>query len=414
MGAVLICAADPHANPIPAVDNYFPICGGGFQEFSIGPAGIARAQLTWRTAGVFSVLSVQVNTADNGDLIYEVNIASADSALTVNCTASTTGLFQDLSNTASVSAGDLVCMHTSGTGGNAVRHSASVVFTATTGHVIYHGTSLSSQSFNGTNTLYYKIAGNMGAEGAEANTQIRMDVAGTAAKLQCYVISNSKTLTVTFRTRVNAGDGGQTITVLTTQTGLFEDTTGTDTLDGNDDINFAVTTLDTASFSFSFIACQFTSSATNNQVMCAVAGGSAISNSLTRYEAIGGIYGNNATPDNAGTKLRHGFAVDVTRLSVYVSAFTLTTAASATITLFKNGVDGNNVLTVTGTGLTQDTTHTDSFTATDDINIEVDTTPATVGAFTARWLSVVETLAAAAATGAIPYSRRARNYYLAR
>ena len=413
MGAVLICAADPHAGGNnPGDTDSWALCGGGFQEFG---SNAARSAITWRTAGTFSVLSIQVLVAETVNVTVKLNIAGSDGTITVTLTASTTGLFQDLSNTDAVSAGNLVNMVLSKTGGvGSVRWSMSVAFTATTGHVTYHGSTISTANLSGTNTYYNKLAGSLGAQTVESLHQIRMDVAGTAAKLQCYVIANSKLSTVTIGTRKNTAPGGQAIAVLTTQTGLFEDTTGTDSLDGNDDFNFSETTLDTATFTVSFVACQFTSSATNNHVMCAAAGGSAISNSLTRYETIGGIYGNNPTPTNAGTKLRHGFTVDVTRLSIYVTAFTLATAASATVTLFKNGVDGNNVLTVTGTGLTQDTTNTDSFTATDDINIEIDTTPATVGGFTASWLSIVETVAAAAATGAIPYSRRARNYYLAR
>src|SRR6476659_7623170 len=71
----------------------------------------------------------------------------------------------------------------------------------------------------------------------EANNDIKVQQAGTLSNLYARVQTNSiASANTTIITRKNAGNGGQTLTIGSSATGEFEDTSGTDTIAAGDKI----------------------------------------------------------------------------------------------------------------------------------------------------------------------------------
>src|SRR5690349_17266000 len=81
-------------------------------------AAESNAQITRRVPGVESNLYIRVNTNDRGTSTLRFRINGGDGNQVVSITASTTGEFEDTSNTDTIAAGDLTDYQiTGGAGG---------------------------------------------------------------------------------------------------------------------------------------------------------------------------------------------------------------------------------------------------------------------------------------------------------
>lgn len=102
-------------------------------------------------------------------------------------------------------------------------------------------TGLAGQAANTTRYIRPGNGGAAGSEGLEATVRRQMRSAGTASGLAIRVVTNDRAAsTLTFR--VNGANGNQTVSITGSTTGVFQDTTNTDAIDGDDQIAIALTT----------------------------------------------------------------------------------------------------------------------------------------------------------------------------
>ena len=95
-----------------------------------------------------------------------------------------------------------------------------------------------SQSVAFDTTNFWVIDGSQGASGTEADRQCTLPIGAVWSLLLVDVTANDLDATMTYRTRINAADGNQLISVLTTATGIFQDTTNQDVLATDDQITY--------------------------------------------------------------------------------------------------------------------------------------------------------------------------------
>jgi hypothetical protein len=345
-------------------------------EHNAPTATEAEAEVVFRTAGTLSKLGVRLSTNGiTGNTVFTVRKNGADTGMTVTFGSSVTGYQEDLTNTVSVSAGDKICLKSvpGGATGTFLIRIISLCFVATSGDAVqilgnYQSNAIAAAS----TTRYYPLNGRFANTSTEASTKVRQRTAGTYAKLMIYVSANARTNNTTFKSRKNGSDGNLSITIGAGATGVFEDTSNSDTVVPGDDYNLA-TTLGTGTESITYTVCkiEFTSVVEMKGILeTANTGSSAdIAANTTTYLPIGGS-SINTTDTNAKRRIRNG-KILIDNLHVYVSTNTVT--ADSTVTLMVNGVATTLVATITNatTGLFVDTSHVITAGAVDDINLKV-------------------------------------------
>lgn len=190
---------------------------------------------TLRDAQAFVVTNTR---STNSTVRSRVNNANGN--LAVSITASTTGLFEDGANSDTISAGDDVNFSfTTGTGaGDTGISNLTMDFENATNAKanVYAALEDSTRAASATDS-FYPIVGNTGSDFVtEAFAQIDLNFAATLSKFKIYVRANTCTGTVTGGVRVNSADGNQTVSITTLSTGLFEDTSNTDSVASTDDL----------------------------------------------------------------------------------------------------------------------------------------------------------------------------------
>ena len=219
--------------------EYLPICGG-----SNGETVEARTQVTWRTAGVFSDMKVNIssNTVD-ATSTYALRKNGANGNCLVSVTPSGTGIFEDTTNTDTASTGDefnYLCTP-NGAAGDITGYAISISFAASSGTVQRLMCAVLTNSTVATNFAPIEGRGEA-TQATEVDVQFLFRTSGTLRNGFVYIVSNSKSTTSTFVTRKDGADGNITMSVLTTATGVFEDTVNTDTVTAGEKWNWSCAT----------------------------------------------------------------------------------------------------------------------------------------------------------------------------
>jgi hypothetical protein len=155
-------------------------------------------------------------------------------------------VFEDTSNTDSVVSGDLVNYQTvtaAGGGGSLTYGNigCELVTTGNTFHLVI--ATSNGQSVNANLTRYIAPGGGFAVPDAtEANVKALALTPFTASNLECFVISNTVTATSTLRFRKNEASGNQVVSIGSSATGYFEDTTNSDVILATDYINYQLVT----------------------------------------------------------------------------------------------------------------------------------------------------------------------------
>ena len=217
-------------------------------------------------------------------------------------------------------------------------------------------------------TRYIRIAGFSNYHATEANREITFNEAGTLSHLTIYVQSETQTATVTWRTRKNRANGGQSVAFAAT--GRFEDTTGTDTVaSGNEfDYQYAVTGDASGVFTLSFASLRFHPTTTTNGVTLLATNHLNINvASTTRYDALNTELGGNTTEANANCEQLEAGTFKYLQIHIETNARTTTT----TFRTRKNSANGaQSIAVTTQTGIVQDTTNTDTVASGDNFNYQ--------------------------------------------
>ena len=305
--------------------------------------------------------------------------AAADGNQSVSILATATGGFEDTLNTDSLVDSDLFCglvEITSGAGTIKLSIFSYILVTVSNTTPIL----LLNSSWGQAKVLtrWYPIIGRA-VEGTatEANTYYTFRSASTLSNLRCYVSSNGVTATSTLRTRINEGNGSQAISIGSTLTGAFEDTTHSDSISVGQNVNYQLATGATGT-SIIIDAIQVKSTSDGRQTGIASPAATTLAFDLTRYATIeGNSQAFNATEANVQATARTAF----TAANMYVNISTNSLNGATSFNLRKD--TGNSTLMVsvgaTATGQFEDLAHTDSYVAASLINWMVDTTASSSG-----------------------------------
>lgn len=329
----------------------------------------AYTQTYMTYSGTWSGFSVFVRSANaTGDMTFTVRKNGVDTAMTVTVPSTTTGLFQDLTNTVSVSVGDLMSIGVTMTAGSSTSiPSITTLFTSDSGNSTQYLMTYEPGNFAFTATnRYFRPAGDIAAAiTSEALAQNIIQHDATLEAIGVYVSANTRTASTVFYNRINGADGNVSVSVASSATGLQFSSTNSDSVVSGDLINSRAD-IASGSGSISIRNVQYTSVSTNPREITFMAGDPLTQSATTgnRWSFAGGYILNSGAAESVG----RSYPITPGTMSgeaYYVSANTAT--QTLTYQLRRNAADVNqSVAIATGvTGWVQDVTNSDAFTATD-------------------------------------------------
>lgn len=348
-------------------------------------------QAIWR-GGAATLTKMRVRVDTNGrstNTLVTARLNTADSALIVTITGGGgANTYVDMTNSMALADGDLwnySIATSTGTGGVRMCIAAEI---QTAGQVSAPIATWGSLAF--TAARFYMIGGGNFVSNITETPALALALETCTLKnLQVYIRANSST-GFTFKTRVNGADGTLTVSPGSAATGWFEDTTHTDSLAAGDTYCFT-TTAPSATATVGYAGVKYTSANANT---CAI-NTNLVSNSpaagATAYFAMGGAK-TSATEANCQHSMPFGGTVS--KLSARV--FSNTSSTDSTLTARINNAGGTLTITIptgTASGVIQDTTHTDSFSATNTLDVQF--TGATTGPTTLQWVGALITASSA-------------------
>jgi len=214
-----------------------------------------------------------------------------------------------------------------------------------------------ANSTSNGNDVYYPFASGTAnpVVTTQAQSQVRMNFAGSASNLTFKVISNAGGIQTLYIQK----NGANAISIATTSggTGVFKNTTDTLSWVAGDDLNFYVERTGTSQFGM--ISCDIETADDYNILST---WGSAIQSS-TASSLLGNLGSIGAS--NAVQRITSLFEQTLEYLSVHVTANTRD--SDTDFYPFIEGVQGNNIVTfpASTTGMIEDTSNTDVLDATD-------------------------------------------------
>jgi len=318
------------------------------------------------------------------------NLANFSPDISASIGAGATGIFEDLTNSATIAAGDEADYQiiTPNTSGSITFYVISCTFASDTNTYGYFGGALGTQ-YDDATTRYSEFAGQTINNTTEAPTQLRIRTAGTLKHGFCYVQANDTSPASTLRTRKNLADGGITVSITANTTGIFEDTSGTDTVAAGDDFAFQVvvpTQGGAHSINIQHMSVGFET--TNNQFELGGVNFSGIAqtNNVTRYHSIGGTLISGSTTENTDLTVRLS-NLTAKEVSCELTANTFTTLAT-TVNLRQNTTNAIALsIAAAATGFFSQTGSV-SYATTDETNYQI-ITPNQAGSITIQQLSSV-------------------------
>lgn len=235
---------------------------------------------------------------------------------------------------------------------------------------VFHGYGINQSSIGASITVYQPMGSGGGASAAwdttESRHQIDVASAGTVSNLGIYLSANDRT-GGTFRARINAANGNQTMTF--SGTGRYEDTANTDSWDAAEEVNVQIitgtsgTTFIPEGFSFLF--------APSSGTVCYIvsdAGKPGTGTATLFNPLLTGTAGSALSTTEANNQNTIAVAATMQNQFTTVSANTRSDTTEWRTRI--NGVNGNSVCSyaTTVTGDVQDTVNTDSVADGDELN----------------------------------------------
>ena len=330
----------------------------------------ANAQIILRSAGTLSNMLVYVpanSVAGTSTFRSRKNVTNGGQSVSVGSSA--TGTFEDTTNTDTITAGDKVNLQTvpGATTNTYTLQIISFLYAATTNTYAMHATNdvaglaISTASA----TRYFTLSGRMATlSTAESDEQCKMTVAATGKNLFCRISANARTTTTTVRTRKNTANGGQSVSIGSTATGFFEDTTNTDTIAVNDLYTYQyVSSTGTQSITLVQIGVGIETTSSKGLLSTGIVFGESSSATEVWYYAPNGDISGFGTEASVATKVRAAFTTSNLGIKIITNSITATT----TVTSRKNSAAGNQSVAIgsSTTGQFADTTNTDTLVATD-------------------------------------------------
>lgn len=181
-------------------------------------------------------------------LTFRKNGADGNQSLSIP--ASTTGEFEDTSNTDSLIAGDDINYKiVTGTGtGTISLEQAYFDFQSSDGHSMIVAGHTAGRKFSNNQTAYQTVTGRINEDiTTEANSDADANFDFTWKELNCRIVTNSLSAgNTTITARVGGADGNQTLSIGAGVTGLFADNSNTDTVVASNELTYKVVTPNTS------------------------------------------------------------------------------------------------------------------------------------------------------------------------
>ncbi|MBI1313688.1 hypothetical protein GC176_20540 [bacterium] len=330
------------------------------------------------TAEMFQV-NVAVHTGDAAGNVLTLRKNTADGNQTISVPSNTTGQYRDSTHTDSIAQGDLLCYKTTQSFLAHVSHkSLSLKFTGTSSAAILMTTRLSGTFSTASTSVYLPIGGARrgqnspigegGFPTSEGRTipQWTTRCGGTITRMGARVSANTSTNSITHVLRKNGGDGNNTFTISGSTTGYIEDTTHSDTITSGDVLNDKMTTgASTVSIAQQLLAVTFSPSGGIFDTFAGAGGLVQTSSGVTRYYSP--WFGGNS-PEATEANVQWKAALSFTWSNLRVDC----TWNSGSVTHHSRigGSDGSQTVTIGSSGVTEDTTHSDTVVADDLVNLD--------------------------------------------
>ncbi len=331
----------------------------------------ANAQIVHRTAGTYSKLLAYISANGLNTSTIRLRIGGVNGNQVLSIGENATGFFEDTTHTDAIAAGNLVSLSVVADSGSDMMlrqlrlffESTSVTETVT--RYAAYGTQIYDVA---SVTVYNYLAGIVDPDGTttEAHAQFKFKTAGTLKNLNCYISANTRPAT-TVRTRINGGDGNQSLSIGASATGWFEDVAHTDAVAVNDLCNYSVALgTGTNALYFESIGCDFIT--INNKLQLFGQHSQIFYEGITSYLTLTGGNKNDATESNQS--LKFPFVTKfVSNLEINISDNTIN--GTSTLKTRIDGGNGNQSISITAatTGWFEDTVHTDTFLPANVINL---------------------------------------------
>ena len=379
------CSSGNAADTVANVVSNFPIGGGPAAQ----PANNeANAQIKINKAGTISnfFLNIIDNNITAGST-YRVRKNGANTTLVISVGSFTTGMLEDTTHSDTVAAGDL--LNYQWTPGDTVG-----VFAPSVSSITFDNNKSSTDTYQrlsyaspntvalmtGASTTYFvPIYGTFTGttNTTESITQTLIEKAMVLSNFGIKVSANSRTTTTTAGVRKNGANSTITVSITSTQTGLIEDTTHTETLvAGTDKINNYVTNgTGTSAISYTSISSDADSTEYPgiSYIGCnTIASTETIGPSVVAKVTIQGRANPNTNSESVN-QLKARDIYTLSNLSITVGSNTIT--ASSTIVVRHNTANSTMTVSVgsSATGQFRDTTHTVTTTSTSLLSYQITT-----------------------------------------
>jgi hypothetical protein len=319
------------------------------------------------------VMTTNSKTLSNPSVTIRNN--GADSAVFISIPFGVTGTYSDTVNTTTVAATNAFSVQFTygATGSGTVGYSAiSVVadYTGAESITVFHNTTITAVS---SSTRYHSISGYGVNTSTESQMQVRIPKAGYLKYGVIRITSNTRNGSTVYTLRKNSADTAMVITVPTTTSGVFKDTTNFVSIAANDLVVWksvlggttGTVTPQSMHIEYETSTDEFitvTESAVSYTYTVSVAG--------TYYAFLGGTSAQALT--EAQSKIKFGIADhNANNMRVYV--ITNARAVISTVTLRKNGADTALMVSIPAstTGHFSNPTNSVPIAVDDDLNLKV-------------------------------------------
>lgn len=326
------------------------------------------AQTLMRSGGTATFLFI--NLASNSITVTNTITFRDNSTtgnMTISITASTTGIFEDTSNSDTISAGDLINIsYPSQSSGTFSATVVGFIFSATT-NTVTRLAAMGNVTYNNLGVI--ALDGLSKATTTEANAKCRQQNAGTLKNLAVNVTSSDGAQADTLISRQNGANGNLTLSIPKSTTGWFEDTSNSDTISGGDDFNYKFS-------SANIIGCRtltsdYITTDTTGQCLAAdTAQATTIATNKTQYFALKGAgKGGNAAETKVQRTARGAFTFQ--DLTINLLTNTITNTSTFTLRANAAGAGPSVSITASTTGVFSDLINTYVSIDTDLINYQI-------------------------------------------
>jgi hypothetical protein len=224
-----------------STSRYTPVHG----DMTAFDATEATNKCRQKKAGVMKRFGTWLfSNARGTDCTLQGRLNGADGAMTATITHNVTGWFVDSTNTDTIVVGDDYDVElTTGTGTGSIEPDFYVgSFSSTNGDSQASASKTVVRVQNANVTAFYNVGGGVLNQSTENLTFTNVYDTFTADKALINLTANTVSATSTLRLRVAGADGNLTVSITTNTSGIFEDTTHSDSLVSTNSLDWSLVT----------------------------------------------------------------------------------------------------------------------------------------------------------------------------